>query len=606
MNWVKLLLLSLFIWVVDSKKQCEPITIPLCKGIGYNMTSYPNSYGHEKQDEAGLEVHQFYPLVEVNCYKHLKFFLCALYTPICQENYDMSIMPCQEVCREARKKCSPLMNNYGFQWPETLNCDRLPRFADQQKTGVICAAPPDATKNSKSSEVKEVETPKAPKRPTSVATSDSRCSCQCGRPFNPVSAETVNYYGKGYSIQNVSNCAYSCSGLLPTHEASQTNQYKQWVLFITLTCLCISFLTVITFSIDLGRFQYPERPILFLVLCQMCVAIGYTIQFMNGDKKIGCDADMLRTMMTPEATVGSSIQWTCLTTFGLTYYFSMAAAVWWVVLALSWVLAAVPHWSTEWIGKYSCYFHTFAWILPAIQTGFVYMFNAIDGDPISGVCFVGNTNRDHLLYFVIIPMILYFVAGVSFLFVGLQYLWSLRSNLQKAHHKTSKFSQLMSKIVVFALIYTLSVILHVMVLIYEYLNRPKWEQSLLCPCSQETPVNAETLQFLNLLKVGSMMAIGWTSMIWVFSSKTFQSWKRFFCCGATPYATYSGPKLPFDLVASQYQQIPPPPPPLPHPQFPPLSHKQFHSPEFIYAKRDLISSPHFSAANTLRHCPRDV
>lgn len=49
----------------SSKKKCETITIPLCKGIGYNSTAFPNSYGHEKQEEAGLEVHQFYPLVEV-------------------------------------------------------------------------------------------------------------------------------------------------------------------------------------------------------------------------------------------------------------------------------------------------------------------------------------------------------------------------------------------------------------------------------------------------------------------------------------------------------------------------------------------------------------
>lgn len=61
--WTILLLL---IVNVDGKRKCEPITIPLCKGIGYNMTSYPNYYGHEGQDEAGLEVHQFYPLVEVS------------------------------------------------------------------------------------------------------------------------------------------------------------------------------------------------------------------------------------------------------------------------------------------------------------------------------------------------------------------------------------------------------------------------------------------------------------------------------------------------------------------------------------------------------------
>jgi len=45
--------------------RCEPITIPLCKDIQYNMTIMPNLLGHHKQDDAGLEVHQFYPLVQV-------------------------------------------------------------------------------------------------------------------------------------------------------------------------------------------------------------------------------------------------------------------------------------------------------------------------------------------------------------------------------------------------------------------------------------------------------------------------------------------------------------------------------------------------------------
>lgn len=61
----------------NQKKQnrCEPITIPLCQRIGYNMTSFPNSYSHERQEEAGLEVHQFYPLVEVI---FLIFLLCDI------------------------------------------------------------------------------------------------------------------------------------------------------------------------------------------------------------------------------------------------------------------------------------------------------------------------------------------------------------------------------------------------------------------------------------------------------------------------------------------------------------------------------------------------
>ena len=45
--------------------RCEPITIPLCKDIQYNLTIMPNLLNHQKQDDAGLEVHQFYPLVKV-------------------------------------------------------------------------------------------------------------------------------------------------------------------------------------------------------------------------------------------------------------------------------------------------------------------------------------------------------------------------------------------------------------------------------------------------------------------------------------------------------------------------------------------------------------
>lgn len=36
--------------------RCEEITIPMCRGIGYNMTSFPNALDHDTQEEAGLEV----------------------------------------------------------------------------------------------------------------------------------------------------------------------------------------------------------------------------------------------------------------------------------------------------------------------------------------------------------------------------------------------------------------------------------------------------------------------------------------------------------------------------------------------------------------------
>lgn len=38
------------------KPRCEAITVPMCRGVGYNLTSFPNGLDHDTQEEAGLEV----------------------------------------------------------------------------------------------------------------------------------------------------------------------------------------------------------------------------------------------------------------------------------------------------------------------------------------------------------------------------------------------------------------------------------------------------------------------------------------------------------------------------------------------------------------------
>uniref|UniRef100_A0A336KKJ8 CSON012256 protein n=1 Tax=Culicoides sonorensis TaxID=179676 RepID=A0A336KKJ8_CULSO len=106
--------------------RCERITIPLCLDIEYNMTVMPNSIGHSKQDEAALEVHQFIPLVKVDCSPDLKFFLCSLYAPPCTI-LEEPIRPCRSLCESARQ-CESLMNSFSFQWPENLECSKFPEY----------------------------------------------------------------------------------------------------------------------------------------------------------------------------------------------------------------------------------------------------------------------------------------------------------------------------------------------------------------------------------------------------------------------------------------------------------------------------------------------
>uniref|UniRef100_A0A914PYK3 Uncharacterized protein n=1 Tax=Panagrolaimus davidi TaxID=227884 RepID=A0A914PYK3_9BILA len=510
------------------------------------MTAFPNSYGHEKQEEAGLEVHQFYPLVEVGCYKHLKFFLCAMYTPICQENYEMEVMPCREVCIEARKRCAPIMQQYGFKWPVTLSCDTLPKSSDQSKTGEICAAPPDATSETSSSSSSFEQHPKEtvykkqknskhyPSEIMDVKSAvdeenfdgmpiigidiiDTQCECRCVKPFH------VTEFGH-YKVHNVSNCAYSCRSSALSRKADQIFM-DNWITAWASGCLFLCAFTALTFLIEMERFPYPERPIFFLSLCQGMVSIGFLLRVYLGHEAIACDGNILKS-----GTITSN---SCLLNFILIYYFGMSAATWWVILSLTWVLAAVPNWSTEWIAKYSTYFHLFSWCLPFIQTVAVIMFEGIDGDSLSGICYVGNTSVKNLRYFVLLPLIIYFIVGVCFLIIGFLNLWGIGSSLKKADttiDRTSKLTQLMSKIGIFSVLYTIPAIFVILSIFYEQHYRPIWEQSQLCPCMAQIKENIDTTTILSLIKTASMLIVGWTSGVWVFSIKTIQSWKNFLCC----------------------------------------------------------------------------
>lgn len=102
---------------------CELITVSLCQDLPYADTAMPNILGHKSQGEAGLEVHQYAPLIKVGCSSHLKPFLCSVYTPECTSGKRRP--PCKTLCEQARAGCESLMNKFGFQWPDTLSCDKF-------------------------------------------------------------------------------------------------------------------------------------------------------------------------------------------------------------------------------------------------------------------------------------------------------------------------------------------------------------------------------------------------------------------------------------------------------------------------------------------------
>lgn len=110
--------------------RCQVIKIDMCRDIGYNMTSMPNLVGHELQQVADVEIQSFLPLIQYGCSSQLRFLLCSVYAPMCDERVSTSIGPCRLVCETVKQRCQPILREFGLPWPPPLNCSKFPKRND--------------------------------------------------------------------------------------------------------------------------------------------------------------------------------------------------------------------------------------------------------------------------------------------------------------------------------------------------------------------------------------------------------------------------------------------------------------------------------------------
>ena len=322
-----------------------------------------------------------------------------------------------------------------------------------------------------------------------------------------------------------------CRGIFFTKAEKEMAVF--WIgIFAVVCCVCTS-LTVLTFFIDMDRFRYPERSIIFLSGCYLMVSIGYIIRSYVGHEPIACDGPIIRYERTGPAPI------VCVVVFLLIYYFGMASSVWWVVLTITWFLSAGLKWSNEGIAGYSQYFHLFAWFIPTIKSVIILGIGAIDGDPFSGVCFVGNQDLNNLMSFVIVPYITYIGVGLFFLMTGFISLFRIRKLLRE-RVKADKLEKLMIRIGFFSFLYIVPGVVVVGCYLYEYHYRSLWERQYNCDC----PLTPETPYYsIFLLKYIMCLIVGITSGFWIWSAKTIDSWGRLynrFCCGSSAGSSRSG------------------------------------------------------------------
>lgn len=101
-----------------------PDDLRLCHNVGYNQMLLPNLLEHEIMAEVKQQASSWVPLVHKNCHPGTQVFLCSLFAPVCLER---PIYPCRWLCEAVRDGCTPIMEAFGFPWPEMLTCDKFPQ-----------------------------------------------------------------------------------------------------------------------------------------------------------------------------------------------------------------------------------------------------------------------------------------------------------------------------------------------------------------------------------------------------------------------------------------------------------------------------------------------
>ena len=536
---------------LDYSRQCEGIKIDICKGIGYNVTAMPNFAGHEMQQDAELQIQSFQPLIQYGCSSQLRFFLCSAYVPMCTEKVPDNIGPCRPLCETVKQRCHPVLLEFGYAWPPSLDCSKFPpennyNHMCMEGPGEDPSATPPSVIETSSSRIRPIDVPSRPKSTTSTPQSSSLC-------------ESLKHSSQFYFVNRTEQCSQKCEADILFSKENK-DFAETWLLIWVITCLFATTITIITFASGSSTFRYPERIIVFMSITYFMYSLGYMIRLVFGREEVSCHLDSQHNVSLL-ITEGPD-NFKCTIVFVLLYYFGMASTIWWVNFTISWFLTSGLNWSPEAVERKSTFFHLTSWLIPAFKTIAILIMRAVDADELTGTCFIGNHSRGTLLAFIILPGSLYLLIGLLFLCALFHCLYfSTRfqdkacSTLRKRHQPTMSRSQqlhpqtlvhvkapsltsccqpkdkqdLMNiRIAFYAIFYLVITACLLGGNFYEYFHRDVWYQN----GSSEMP----NVEFFTI-KIFMSLVIGIKAGFWIWSSKSsLRIWSQ-------TYSRFSGSTL---------------------------------------------------------------
>ncbi|CAB0012230.1 unnamed protein product, partial [Nesidiocoris tenuis] len=477
--------------------KCEPMNSTMCMGtkLPYTSTSLDLVDGVDTQEQAQEQLNEWRRLIHVpKCWPVIQPFLCALYMPKCENG--SVYLPSQEMCKMIQSPCR-IVTTYE-QWPSVFRCENVTRY-------------PSMCKN----DVRELK---------------FNTTGQCMAPLVPTDLSAWYFEG-------VEGCGIQCDDpMFPDHD----REYIHKMVFGAASlCALFNLFAVITFMIE-WKFssKYPALVIFYINYCFLMVCLGWLAQFVPGGREdIVCRKDGTLRLAEPSASENLS----CVIVFVMVYYFLMAGVAWFVILTYACYISLQALGKIqECMEKKAAYFHMVAWSLPLVLTITTMALGEIDGNSVTGICFVGNANNEYRAGFLLLPVAIALTVGSVFLFKGLFLLIRLRVDSEDIISKraSSKIRETIFRMVVFSLLILIFGGITFTCHIYEFINDEKWKTNfrvyVLCKlgfgpgnssdCRLSTRPSLAMLQ----LHILSLFASGMLMSTWVWTRTTLDTWSRFF------------------------------------------------------------------------------
>ncbi|KAM4747852.1 protein smoothened [Rhinophrynus dorsalis] len=481
---------------------CEPLKYNICLGstLPYGLTSTILAEDSSSQDEVHDKLLLWSGLRNApRCWDAIQPLLCAVYMPKCEGG--KVELPSQGLCQTTRGPCAIVERERG--WPDFLKCstDRFPEGC------------PNEVQNIKFN-------------------SSGQCEAPLVRTDNPKS-----WY------EDVEGCGIQCQNPLFTKKEHR-EMHVYIAIFSSVTIFC-TFFTLATFLSDWKNSnRYPAVILFYVNACFFVGSIGWLAQFMDGARdEIVCRGD--GTMRLGEPTSNETLS--CVIIFIIVYYSMMSGVIWFVMLTYAWHTSFKALGTTHQplSGKTS-YFHLVTWSIPFVLTVAILAVAQVDGDSVSGICFVGYKNYHYRAGFVLAPIGLVLIIGGYFLIRGVMTLFSIKSNHPGllSEKAASKINETMLRLGIFGFLAFGFVLITFGCHFYDFFNQAEWERSfreyVLCEANvtiaeqtnkpiPECDIKNRPSLLVEKINLFAMFGTGISMSTWVWTKATIIIWKRAWC-----------------------------------------------------------------------------